>query len=1055
MTDVTQTDQDNQEKSTSSEKVATGSNNTGIAESTLKVDPADTKGNQVATEITAEPDNVTEAPVVISESAVYVAKANTAKEEAGSLWKEKAEPTPEILLSKPAQIGFSKVIASPQFKSMLYTSQSGKPIQRLKEYESNEQEIQNIDSRMQAANGNLDTLRALDSRKNKLLSAQNKIEIENSEEYSRIVKRNYNEQRLATDKRMENLPAAVRNRAVLNDAMLSKLRKADSLMVEAVILKSEAAWAYNEEEKADLFKMALAKQIQSIEMLRQVELMSQNSKELLAMSDSEIQALTRQMGGADVASSNGNDSANSSTQNAENSLSESVADAADVKKENSKPEVISSNDKALSNAPQTTQDIASVAPMNATEEMANSASHSELSNNEITAKDASSSNVVTQKAESSNTPDENSNPTDSKSTIASENSSGVQATNPVGNATDRNDVNENSAPIFIDPYAENNIASNTSEPRVEMPHTLVIEENIPTAKEQKEMTRPEQAKWMISVLEDPEELPETEVYDTQVMQELIEQQSAERSIKNKEQLIQLNQQILLLEDEMSNTTSKAQLRRLDYQREELYTQRASIEIENAAVIQEMAKHEYNERKLSADSVLNNSVKYNELSASVQEIIREKNRVSDSLLIQSLLFRAQAENAVEPLEKAYFYREGFACQVKSIELMQQVKSLVYAGPTLKSWSDSDIALMQNGKLPAELNTGTAALDKVSVNKNVAPTAAVASADKEVVSNKALEAEKDVVQQTAENTSSIPVKTKTVASEVEVKSFYYKSPDRVTTELSVLNAKGVYGINNPIPVDAPLPKGVYYKVQVGAFRNKIPQNLFDGFAPLHGESVSNGVVRYTAGFYMTLDRAKSAKNQIRDLGYKDAFVVAYKDGIRIPIYEAIKASEGQEAADKFAAANPAAGPAKTSPASGSSANVQVPDLAANNTTTNSAKPEAQNPPPPPPPLVTGYTKDYKDAAPSTEVETIQGVFFTVQVGVYTTPVPLNKLFNLKPLNTELTETKKIRYTTGRYDTLESATARRDEIRNIGVTDAFVTAYYNGRRITIAEALEKLRK
>jgi len=303
--------------------------------------------------------------------------------------------------------------------------------------------------------------------------------------------------------------------------------------------------------------------------------------------------------------------------------------------------------------------------------------------------------------------------------------------------------------------------------------------------------------------------------------------------------------------------------------------------------------------------------------------------------------------------------------------------------------------------------------------------------------------------------IPANITSIATAAEVKTFYYKSPDRLTAELSLLNAKGVYSVNNPIPVDAPLPKGVYYKVQVGAFRNKIPQNLFDGFAPLHGESVSNGVVRYTAGFYMTLERAKSAKNQIRDLGYKDAFVVAYKDGVRIPIYDAIKSSEGQEAADSFAAANPGAGPAKNSTASNTDAKVHLSDAAANNTIANTVKTEAQNSPPPPPPLVTGYTKEYKDAAPSTEVETIQGVFFTVQVGVYTTPVPSSKLFNLKPLNTELTETKKIRYTTGRYDTLEGATARRDEIRSIGVTDAFVTAYINGRRVTIAEALEKTKR
>ncbi|MFM7105043.1 MAG: SPOR domain-containing protein, partial [Flavobacteriales bacterium] len=448
-------------------------------------------------------------------------------------------------------------------------------------------------------------------------------------------------------------------------------------------------------------------------------------------------------------------------------------------------------------------------------------------------------------------------------------------------------------------------------------------------------------------------------------------------------------------------------------------------------------------------------KFNELSPSIQAIIKEKNRLSDSLLVQSLVFRAQAENGVEPLEKAYYYREGFACQVKSIELMQQVKSIVYAGPTLKTWSDSDLARMKDGKLPSEL---VSVAD--NTNESQERKGSVAEVNSSLVNNNSINADAktnstEVKTENPVNSNTAPATSTASATAEEVKAFYYKSPDRVTSELSLLNAKGVYDVNNPIPLDAPLPKGVYYKVQVGAFRNKIPQNLFDGFAPLHGESVSNGVVRYTAGFYMTLDRAKSAKNQIRDLGYKDAFVVAYKDGVRIPIYEAIKASEGQEAADLFAAANPGAGPAKNSTSSNKDSKTNLTDVAANNTPANTVKPEAQNPPPPPPPLVTGYTKEYKDAAPSTEVESIQGVFFTVQVGVYTTPVPSSKLFNLKPLNTELTETKKIRYTTGRYDTLEGATARRDEIRTIGVTDAFVTAYVNGRRVTIAEALEKAKR
>jgi hypothetical protein len=100
---------------------------------------------------------------------------------------------------------------------------------RLYSRKLSEIEIENIDIRLQAEKGNLDTLRALDARKNKLLSIQNKIEIENAEEFAKIVKRSYNEQRLVTDQRMANLSASARNRSVLSEAMLGKLRKADSL----------------------------------------------------------------------------------------------------------------------------------------------------------------------------------------------------------------------------------------------------------------------------------------------------------------------------------------------------------------------------------------------------------------------------------------------------------------------------------------------------------------------------------------------------------------------------------------------------------------------------------------------------------------------------------------------------------------------------------------------------------------------------------------------------------------------------------------------------------
>ncbi len=104
---------------------------------------------------------------------------------------------------------------------------------------------------------------------------------------------------------------------------------------------------------------------------------------------------------------------------------------------------------------------------------------------------------------------------------------------------------------------------------------------------------------------------------------------------------------------------------------------------------------------------------------------------------------------------------------------------------------------------------------------------------------------------------------------------------------------------------------------------------------------------------------------------------------------------------------------------------------------------------------YYKDAGDAAKAEQVEVIKGLFFTVQIGVYSKPVPSSSLFNIKPLNTELIRSGLIRYTTGQFTSLDDASLRKDEIRLVGVKDAFVTAYFNGERITIAKAKQLIDK
>jgi len=364
------------------------------------------------------------------------------------------------------------------------------------------------------------------------------------------------------------------------------------------------------------------------------------------------------------------------------------------------------------------------------------------------------------------------------------------------------------------------------------------------------------------------------------------------------------------------------------------------------------------------------------------------------------------------------------------------------------------------------------------------------------------------------------------------YYYSMPGQVVADLFATTARGVYSDSRPIPIDMEMPKGVYYKVQIGAFRNDIPQNLYDQFAPISGERLNTGITRYTAGFFVQFDGAKDVKQQIRAMGYSDAFIVAYRDGKRIPLYEAAAITDGpelaasiKEAFEKAAVGSVAQNNAKTnnasvneaapaSPASpenpasakntaqnnadlaaGNNAaaaesttaqnagqasnNKKVePSASANNNASNanaSANPAVENKAlnidaevaaelarkpatrsieeieaaAAKPKNTEYYKADQPQVAPADQVEKIQGLFFTVQVGVYSKPVAAALLQNVNPLNSELTETNKIRYTSGQFNNMTDAVNKRDAIRAQGIVDAFVTAYFNGQRITLSEA------
>jgi N-acetylmuramoyl-L-alanine amidase len=53
----------------------------------------------------------------------------------------------------------------------------------------------------------------------------------------------------------------------------------------------------------------------------------------------------------------------------------------------------------------------------------------------------------------------------------------------------------------------------------------------------------------------------------------------------------------------------------------------------------------------------------------------------------------------------------------------------------------------------------------------------------------------------------------------------------------------------------------------------------------------VIKYTSGNFSSFDNATKHQAKLKELGYKDCFVAAFKDGVRMDINEAKKLTEGK--------------------------------------------------------------------------------------------------------------------------------------------------------------------
>lgn len=403
--------------------------------------------------------------------------------------------------------------------------------------------------------------------------------------------------------------------------------------------------------------------------------------------------------------------------------------------------------------------------------------------------------------------------------------------------------------------------------------------------------------------------------------------------------------------------------------------------------------------------LSNMIKDNEIKATEHRTIatnKELSSVEKSKKADQIIASSEKANSIKAIEKA----ETFNNNLLTEAIANNANKTVSANVKPELAVENNNTVQENTTTNINVNetpTKTNQPELAVVNNNTIEENTVTNNKPETTTN----------NQQISNNKPQPTNNQTTLAKAD------EIPQVLTDQIFVFtpNKSAAYSENKRIPSAIKLPEGLVFKVQIGAFRNPIPQDHFRGFAPISAEDAGNGITRYTAGLFKSFNMANEAKNAIRTIGYPDAFVVAFLNGKRININEARAMVDGTIVDNS------------------------------SQPTINSQQPQTTNNKTIPAPKT---NVELVEDGISTDVNKIKGVFFTVQVGVYSKPITAEQLNNVTPLNSERITNGLIKYTSGIYPNLKEANEAKDRIRTLGIIDAFVVAYANGNRVEVNEAV-----
>ena len=93
-----------------------------------------------------------------------------------------------------------------------------------------------------------------------------------------------------------------------------------------------------------------------------------------------------------------------------------------------------------------------------------------------------------------------------------------------------------------------------------------------------------------------------------------------------------------------------------------------------------------------------------------------------------------------------------------------------------------------------------------------------------------------------------------------------------------------------------KGIVFKVQIGAFKNKDLSKYFENNPNFSGEVKEGDPQKVTIGIFRDYWEADTFKKYLREMGVKDAWIVPFKDSQRVEIKDVLEGVVGDKVPEK---------------------------------------------------------------------------------------------------------------------------------------------------------------